>query len=173
MIGLIWAQSSNGVIGAGGDIPWSLPEDLAHFQQITTGTTVVMGRKTWESLPPFARPLRGRRNIVITSDRSYVAAGAETVVNLPAAFALAGDTDVWVIGGQRMYAAAMSAADRLEITELRGHFNGDTFAPSVSAAFRLVSITDWAAGLTPKLDHRFRQYIRSTVPALQSDDEER
>jgi dihydrofolate reductase len=163
MIGLIWAQSANGIIGRRGDIPWSLPEDLAHFRKITTGCAVVMGRRTWESLPPFSRPLSGRRNIVITSDPEYSAIGAETVRSLDAAIAAGSETELWVIGGAHVYATAIQLADRLEVTELRGNFSGDTFAPAISPDFQLVSRSRWTRGLTPKLDHRFRRYIRPTA----------
>jgi dihydrofolate reductase len=165
MIGLIWAQSANGVIGRDGDIPWSLPDDLAHFRDVTIGSTVIMGRNTWDSLPPFARPLPGRRNIVVTSN---LIDGAETFQSLDGAIAAAGAGEMWVIGGQRLYRAAIGRADRLEVTELRGNFTGDTFAPTISDDFALVSLTDWVTGSSPKLDHRFRQYIRTSRTAEQT-----
>ena len=78
-IGLIWAQSTSGVIGRDGSIPWALPEDLAHFKRLTMGHTVVMGRRTWESLPVRFRPLPGRRNIVVSRNPDYRAEGAAVV----------------------------------------------------------------------------------------------
>ena len=78
-VGLIWAQSTSGVIGRDGTIPWSLPEDMAHFKRLTMGHTVVMGRRTWESLPVRFRPLPGRRNVVVSRNPDYLAEGAEVV----------------------------------------------------------------------------------------------
>ncbi|HOW96069.1 MAG TPA: dihydrofolate reductase, partial [Mycolicibacterium fallax] len=97
-LSLIWAQSVSGVIGRDGDIPWQLPEDMAHFKELTLGHPVLMGRATWESLPPRFRPLPGRRNLVLTRDRAYRAEGAEVLTELPA------DLDGWVIGGAQVYA---------------------------------------------------------------------
>jgi dihydrofolate reductase len=96
-LGLVYAQSRNGVIGHGGSLPWHLPEDLAHFKRTTLGAPVIMGRKTWESLPPRFRPLPGRRNIVITRDAHWHAGGAERAGSLDEALALgAGAETVWV-----------------------------------------------------------------------------
>ena len=103
MIGLIWAQAANGVIGRDNAIPWHIPEDMAHFREVTTGSTVVMGRRTWESLPARFRPLPGRRNVVLTRDEAWTAEGAEVAHDLTAA--LAGDC--WVIGGADIYRAAL------------------------------------------------------------------
>ena len=131
MIGLIWAQAANGVIGRGNTIPWHLPEDLAHFRAVTTGSTVVMGRRTWDSLPPRFRPLPGRRNVVLTRDRSWTAEGAEVVHSLDEA--LVGD--VWVIGGGDVYAAALPLADVVELTELQEDFDGDVQAPVLDGSW--------------------------------------
>ncbi|KHK96174.1 dihydrofolate reductase [Microbacterium mangrovi] len=132
-IGLIWAQTPAGVIGAQGGMPWHVPEDLAHFKETTLGSPVVMGRRTWESFPDRFRPLPGRRNIVVTS-HDDVGEGAETVRSLGAALDLAGQDDpewVWVIGGGQIFAAAIDGADRLEVTELDIEVQGDTVAPEV------------------------------------------
>ncbi|WP_306233593.1 dihydrofolate reductase [Agrococcus beijingensis] len=132
-IGMIWAQARGGVIGEAGDMPWSLPEDMARFKAITMGHPVVMGRRTWESFPPRFRPLPGRTNIVITRDRDYVAAGATTVGSLGEALAAARaiDDEVWIIGGGRVYRDAIDLADRLEITDIDLDASGDTTAPDV------------------------------------------
>jgi len=114
-VGLIWAQSTSGVIGRGNGIPWRLPEDQARFKELTMGHTVVMGRLTWESLPAKVRPLPGRRNVVVTRQADYVADGAMVVDGLEAAL---GDDDVWVIGGAQIYALALPLANRCEVTEL-------------------------------------------------------
>ncbi|WP_072313092.1 dihydrofolate reductase [Agrococcus sp. Marseille-P2731] len=138
MLGMIWAQARGGVIGEAGDMPWSLPEDMQRFKAITMGHPVVMGRRTWESFPERFRPLPGRDNIVITSDRDYLAAGARTVASLEealaAARAIAGtEGEVWVIGGGRVYRDALPLADRLEITDIDLDASGDTTAPDPGA----------------------------------------
>ena len=116
-LGLIWAQARGGVIGADGGMPWHLPEDMARFKSLTLGHPVVMGRKTWESIPPRFRPLVDRRNIVVTRDESFVAPGAEVAHSVDAALALAGP-EAWVMGGAQLYAATIALADRLEVTEI-------------------------------------------------------
>ena len=129
MIGLIWAQARNGVIGRDGQLPWHLPEDLAHFRELTTGSTVVMGRRTWESLPPKFRPLPARRNVVLSRQPSYDAPGAELAADL--ADALANADGCWVIGGAAVYAAAMTYADRLAVTDIDIDVDGDVRAPAI------------------------------------------
>lgn len=130
MIGLIWAQAANGVIGRSNAIPWRIPEDMAHFRTVTAGATVLMGRRTWESLPARFRPLPGRRNLVLTRDPSFEADGAEVVRSLESA--LGGDVgDVWVMGGADMYARTLPRADVIELTELRDAVHGDVFAPEI------------------------------------------
>jgi len=128
VIGLVWAQARGGVIGRDGTLPWHLPEDLAHFRALTTGATVVMGRRTWESLPAKFRPLPGRRNVVLTRDASWSAEGAEVAHELAAA--LAGD--VWVIGGASVYRDAVPYAERVVRTEIDLDVpDGDAFAPDL------------------------------------------
>jgi dihydrofolate reductase len=141
--GLIWAQAHGGVIGAHGGMPWSVPEDMAHFRQVTTGCPVVMGRRTWESFPERFRPLPGRRNIVITHDDAWHADGAERCGSLDAALALAADASAdaawtWVIGGGQVYRESIDRADRLEVTELDLEVDGDTTAPGLDG-WRLVT----------------------------------
>jgi len=120
MIVLVVAAARNGVIGKDGAIPWRLPEDMKRFKALTLGHTVVMGRKTWDSLPPKNRPLPGRRNLVETRDTNWRAEGAERVT---LETALAGD--VFVIGGAEIYRAALPLAGRIELTEVQGDFDGD------------------------------------------------
>lgn len=139
-INLIWAVSHNGVIGAEGDIPWHLPEDLARFKQLTSGCPVIMGRKTWESLPEKARPLPGRMNLVLTRQADWQAPGAIVAPNLEAALAQCqGAEDVWVIGGAQVYKEAMPLACRIEVTSVDIVVHGDTFAPAIKPVdWRLV-----------------------------------
>jgi dihydrofolate reductase len=127
MIGLIWAQSANGVIGRDGALPWRLPEDMKHFRAVTAGATVLMGRLTWESLPARFRPLPGRRNLVLSRTPQE---GAETFPDLRQALAAASG-DVWVMGGARVYREALPFADRIEVTQLREEFEGDVLAPEI------------------------------------------
>jgi dihydrofolate reductase len=115
-LGLIWAQSTSGVIGRDNGIPWRLPEDQARFKELTHGHTVVMGRLTWESLPAKVRPLPGRRNVVVTRQADYVADGATVLGSLDEAFTT--DDEIWVIGGAQIYALALPFAGRCEVTEV-------------------------------------------------------
>jgi dihydrofolate reductase len=136
-VGLVYARAKNGVIGRGGVLPWHLPEDLAHFKQVTLGSTVIMGRKTWESLPPRFRPLPGRRNIVITRQAGWHADGAERAASLAEALgACAGEPQAWVIGGAEIFAQAMDRADIAEVTEIDRDFDGDVFAPPLGAGWK-------------------------------------
>ena len=134
-IGLVWAEAAGGVIGAHGGMPWHVPEDLAHFKEVTAGGPVVMGRRTWESLPDRFRPLPGRRNIVVTRSDDWSAPGAERVSSLPSALATAADAPaewIWIIGGGELFREGIDRADRLEVTELDLDVAGDTFAPDRS-----------------------------------------
>lgn len=131
-IGLIWAEAHEGVIGAAGGMPWHVPEDLAHFKAVTLGAPVIMGRKTWDSLPPRFRPLPGRRNIVVTGQPAWAADGAQRAASLESALALAAAPQVWVIGGGVLFAEAIDVADVLEVTELDLTVDGDAFAPTMA-----------------------------------------
>jgi dihydrofolate reductase len=118
-VGLVWAQSTSGIIGRGGDIPWRVPEDLTRFKQVTIGHTVVMGRRTWESLPARVRPLPGRRNVVLSHRRDFVADGAQVVTSLDAALSESDrEPETWVIGGEQVYLLALPLATRCEVTEV-------------------------------------------------------
>ena len=129
---LIFAKARNGVIGRNNTLPWHLPEDLAHFKKTTLGCPVIMGRKTWDSLPPKFRPLPRRLNIVITRQTDWQAAGAQTAHSLEKACALCPpDSDAWVIGGAEIYAQAAPMASTVVITEIDADFEGDAFAPSI------------------------------------------
>tara|TARA_R110000868_G_scaffold11516_2_gene56296 strand:- start:33712 stop:34233 length:522 start_codon:yes stop_codon:yes gene_type:complete len=136
---LIVARGRNGVIGADGDLPWRLGSDLKSFKTITGGKPIIMGRKTWESLP--RRPLPGRLNIVVTRQAGYSAEGASLAGDLNTAFDLGieqavrdGVSEVFVIGGAQIYAAALEAADRLYITEVDATPTGDVHFPELDPA---------------------------------------
>jgi dihydrofolate reductase len=124
---MIWAEAKDRVIGADGGIPWRIPGEQAEFKRRTTGSTVVMGRGTWDSLPPRFRPLPGRRNVVLTRDKQWSAPGAETAGSVDEV--LAADGDVWVIGGAGVYEAFLPYADLIVRTEIDLSVPGDTFAP--------------------------------------------
>jgi dihydrofolate reductase len=136
---MIWAQARNGVIGADGGLPWHLPEDLALFRRVTLGSTVVMGRRTWESLPERFRPLPGRTNVVLTSDRSWSADGAQPAGSVEQV--MAERDGLWVIGGGAVYRAFLPYAGRLVVTEVDAVVAGDTWAPGVDRTWVRVSRT--------------------------------
>lgn len=124
---VIAAVAANGIIGRDNRMPWHLPEDLKHFKTLTMGRPMIMGRKTWESLPGR---LPGRPHIVVSRNPDYRAEGATVVASLPAALTAAGDTDeVFVIGGAEFYAQALPLADRLQLTEIAADYEGDTRFP--------------------------------------------
>lgn len=127
---LIFARAANGAIGKNGTMPWHLPEDLAHFKRTTLGAPVIMGRKTWESLPPRFRPLPGRTNVVVTRQRNWQAEGTRVAHALDEALQLCGDApDAWIIGGAEIYAQALALASTAVVTEIEAEFEGDAFAP--------------------------------------------
>ena len=128
MVALVVAHSANRVIGRDGGLPWRLPGDLKRFRALTTGQTVVMGRRTYESLPDAFRPLPDRRNVVLTADPGYRAEGAEVVGDLDAALA----APCFVIGGGDVYAQALPRAQRVYATELEADVDGDTFFPPLA-----------------------------------------
>lgn len=133
---LVAAVDRQGAIGRGGDLLWHEREDQAHFRRVTMGCPVVMGRRTWDSLPERFRPLPGRRNIVVTRNADWRAAGAERAGSLDAALTLAATAPrVCVIGGGELYALALPHADELVLTEIDKAFDGaDTFFPPFDRA---------------------------------------
>lgn len=133
-INMIFARAANGVIGNNNRMPWHLPEDMAHFKRLTQGWPVIMGRKTWDSLPPKFRPLPGRRNVVITRQQGWKEDGAEPASSLADALSLCGQSEeVWVIGGAQIYAQGEPLAQRIEVTEIAQDFEGDAFAPPLGS----------------------------------------
>lgn len=157
-VGMVWARTADGVIGAEGGIPWQVPEDLAHFRQVTGDGVVVMGRRTWDSLPPRFRPLPGRRNVVLTRDVSWSADGAEVVHDL--ATALDTDEHVWVIGGGAVYADALPFADRVSETIVDLDVPGDTRAPALDDAWELVDEGPWQESRVDGTRFRFLEWRR-------------
>jgi len=130
---LVAAVARNGVIGRAGGLAWSHPADLAHFRALTQGHVVLMGRKTWDSLPPRFRPLPGRRNVVISRQAGLTLPGAEVHGSLADALAaLAGAGRVFVIGGGEIYRQALPLADELALTEVDATLGGDTRFPDWS-----------------------------------------
>ena len=157
-VGLIWAQSTSGVIGRDGAIPWHLPEDLTRFKKVTTGHTVVMGRRTWDSLPARFRPLPGRRNIVLTRNSGLEALGAEVVGSIDAINA---DGQTWVIGGSEIYHLALPAATRCEVTEVEIDLHAeddDALAPVLDESW-IGTCGQWHDS-TSGLRYRFHSFLR-------------
>jgi dihydrofolate reductase len=151
-LGVVWAQSSTGVIGKDGGMPWKLPEDLLHFSRLTNGHPVIMGRKTWESFPEKFRPLPGRTNLVITRKDGWggtpEADGALAVKSLDEALLESqfapGHEMVWIIGGGEIFAQSMDLADVAVITTIDTTAEGDTYAPDLGY--------DWTAGASLPAD---------------------
>ena len=149
---IIWASARNGVIGKDHTMPWHLPEDLAHFKNTTLGSPVIMGRKTWDSLPEKYRPLPGRLNVVLTRQPNWSAGvkGASDTPNssgllvvahsLEAAIqACMGAPLAWVMGGAELYAQALPLATSAVVTEIEADFDGDAFAPPLGSEWQEVS----------------------------------
>jgi dihydrofolate reductase len=152
-LGLIFARARNGVIGKDGGLPWHLPEDLARFKQLTVGCPVIMGRKTWDSLPARFRPLPGRTNIVVTRSKDWSGEGATRAGSLEEATALCGgNRHVWVIGGADIYAQAMALADLAEVTVIDADYEGDAFAPELGPGWRETARTRHASASGLKFD---------------------
>ena len=122
-------MAENGVIGRDGALPWHLPVDAEHFRRLTTGHTVVMGRRTFESV---GKPLRKRRNVIVTRNPHYAVPGATVVHDFAAALeAVRDDDEVFVCGGAEIYRCALPFADRLDLTLVHAEVEGDTFSPEI------------------------------------------
>jgi dihydrofolate reductase len=146
---LVVARATNGVIGRDGTLPWRISADLKRFKRLTMGSVMIMGRRTFDSLPGL---LPGRRHIVLTRDREWSAEGAEVTHSVEEALALAGDEPVSVIGGAEIFELFLPHGDRLELTEVLGDIPGDTMMadPRADGSWREVSREDHAAeGDTP------------------------
>ena len=164
-IGLVWAEA-RGVIGQDGILPWHLPEDLAHFKAITLGGAVIMGRRTWDSLPERFRPLPDRTNIVVTRQADWESEGVRTADSIDDALAQAGDLPVWVIGGAEIFALTIDRADTLDVTEIDSDIPGDTRAPAVGSDWKIATAdpaTGWHRSSTG-LNYRFLRYEHAPRP---------
>lgn len=158
-LGLIWAQSTSGIIGRENGIPWRLPEDQGRFKELTLGHTVVMGRLTWESLPTRVRPLPGRRNVVVTRQADYMADGATVVGSVEDALTHA---ETWIIGGAQIYALALPFATRCEVTEVDVDLpreDEDALAPVLDEEWAGTD-GDWLVS-DAGLRYRFSTYVRA------------
>jgi dihydrofolate reductase len=145
---MIWAQTPDRVIGADGSMPWHLPEDLAHFKELTLGHPVIMGRRTWDSFPERFRPLPGRTNIVMSRRQQSAGAmreaGAVVVPGFREALEAAAESDgldlVWVIGGAMLYEQALDVATLAEITVIETDVPGDTYAPELDGRWKRTAV---------------------------------
>ena len=145
-LNLIFARARNGVIGHNNTLPWHLPEDLAHFKATTLGQPVIMGRKTWDSLPVKFRPLPGRMNIVVTRQTDWHSDGAHVIHSIDEALqACPAESQPWVIGGAELYRLAMPLATRVVETEIDADYEGDAFAPELDASWQEASRTTHVA----------------------------
>jgi dihydrofolate reductase len=164
-VSMIWAQAHDRVIGAAGALPWHLPEDLTLFRTLTTGSIVVMGRRTWESLPDRFRPLPGRTNVVLTTDREWAADGARPAASV--AEVLAADEEVWVIGGGAVYEAFLPYAQRIVVTDVDLRVQGDTWAPPLGDGWRRTVRTPaegWSTSTSGGLRYAVSEYARESAP---------
>lgn len=157
---MIWAEANDRVIGAGGRIPWRLPEEQAMFRDRTMGSTVVMGRGTWDSLPAKVRPLPGRRNVVLTRDRAWHSAGADVVHEVGA---VGTDGEVWIIGGEAVYAAFLPVATHILRTRIDLDVAGDTRAPTLGPEWVAYIDSGWQQS-PDGLRYRVEELSRSRHP---------
>lgn len=158
-ITLIWAMSSNGAIGLNNQLPWRLPADLKFFKSQTIGKTMLMGRKTWESMG--SKPLPGRHSVVLTGDTSYVAEGAEVVHSIEEARKVAVDKELMVIGGAGVFKHFLPLADRLLVTRIDEDIQGDVFFPYFDwNEFELVHEEQGTKDEKNPFNYRFLTYTR-------------
>ena len=152
MICAIWAQSLNGVIGDGTDMPWHIPEDLKHFKKTTMGQPVIMGRRTWESLP--FKPLPGRENFILSSrEPGEWSTGATVITDIP--------EEGWIMGGGEVYKATVGSADVLEITLVDVSIDLPTpvYAPEIPENFTLVKESEWME--SGEYRYKFQRFIKN------------
>ncbi|MEX0744922.1 MAG: dihydrofolate reductase [Phycisphaeraceae bacterium] len=157
---LVVAMARNRVIGRGGELPWRLPADLAHFKRLTTGHTIIMGRKTFDSI---GRPLPNRRSVVLTRDRQWRHAGVEAVHDMDAALRqVAGEGEAFVIGGEQVYRLAWPYADKVQLTLVEAEVEGDARFPELPVTdWRLVEQNDRPADEKNAYAMSFQTYVRA------------
>ena len=173
-IGLVWAQSLDGVIGLDGDMPWHVPEDLKHFKEVTMGQVLVMGRKTWLSFPPAFRPLPGRTSIIVSktlaenlSDPDLDHDDVHVAADLEQGLQLAGELKtgpmIWVIGGGSLYDQTLKVATVVERSLFNIHVDGDTYAPKLDTSWSLTQQDppdDWHTSKS-SVQYRFERWERT------------
>lgn len=158
-INLIWACSQNGVIGVNNEIPWKLPEDMVRFKTLTKGCPVIMGRKTWDSLPEQFRPLPYRKNIVLSENQTNFE-GAQGFSNIGDALSLCKySQEVWIIGGRKIYDLFMLLANKLEVTKIHQDFEGDVYAPAIDESWELTKVVCGQSALNG-LNYSFETYFK-------------
>lgn len=154
MIKIIAAISKNGVLGNDNKLIWSLPNDLKRFKKLTTGNTVIMGRKTFESI---GKPLPNRRNIIITRDLDYEVEGCEVVNSIDESLLLC-NNDCFIIGGGEIYKQTINLADKIYLTVVDGVFEGDTFFPIMGNGWRKVSESENVINESHSYNFKFVDY---------------
>jgi dihydrofolate reductase len=159
-ITLVVAMDRERGIGVDNRLPWRLPEDLAHFKRLTSGHTIIMGRKTFDSI---GRPLPNRRNVVITRDTAWRHEGVDAATSLPAALALTGGDEAFVIGGAQIFQLALPAASRMVITEIDARFDCDTFFPAVDPALWQAASREQCHSDASGLDYAIVDYRRGAA----------
>ena len=156
MIKIIVATSRNKVIGISNNLIWYLPADLKRFKEITTGNTIVMGRKTYESI---GKPLPNRRNIVITRDVNYEVDGCEIVNSLEEALMIS-NQNCFIIGGGEIYKQSMGIADQIYLTLVHEDFEGDTTFPEIGSEWKMVTSQDFEPDEKNKHKYSFIEYMK-------------
>ncbi|TFB24012.1 dihydrofolate reductase [Filobacillus milosensis] len=158
MLSFIVAMDENNVIGKDNDLPWYLPNDLKYFKKVTTGYTIVMGRKTYESI---GRPLPNRKNIVMTRDQDYKAEGCIVVHSMEELEPYLNDEEVFLIGGAELFKLAWDRVDRLYITKIHDYFEGDTYFPEIdSKEWKIADETPGETDEKNKHEHTYLIYER-------------
>lgn len=158
-LNLIFATSQNNIIGKDGKLPWQLPEDMSRFRRLTKGCPVIMGRKTWDSLPEQFKPLPYRRNIVMSS-QPLLLRDVDVFKDMNCVLDMCKHSEnVWVIGGKQIYDMFIPIADVLEVTKVHEYFDGDVYGPVIDETWKLVTSVDGVSSLNG-LQYSFETYHR-------------
>jgi dihydrofolate reductase len=162
IVSILVAVAENNVIGKDNKLIWHLPADLQFFKKLTMGKTIVMGRKTFESI---GRPLPGRQSVIITRQKDYLADGCIVVHSLEEAFTKIENRDeVFIIGGAQIFEQALDLANRIYFTRIHHSFEGDTFFPALDEqTWETTKVENFAADETNKFNYSFFQYVRRPV----------